>query len=574
MKILKRIFKHIFDVIRKLKERDEMENIYMCDFETTTDAEDCRVWSWGAYNVYTESFVWNNSIKSFFDWLFELPERSKIYFHNLKFDSEFMEYWLFENGFTCAIDRPLEKQYSILMTDMNVFYSMNIKNYNKNFVIYDSLKLLPFPVARLSKAFGIEQMKGEIDYHKFRPVGYVPDSVEIEYLKNDVVIVGKALRFFFDQGLTKMTLASNALSDFKGTMGRPKYFRKYFPVLEMDEELRASYKGGITYANKKIRGKIIGDGIVLDVNSLYPWVMRNMMLPYGHPVRYNGQYINDEIYPLFIQFFRCSFELKENHIPMLQLKNNSRFYATQYLESSDNLEVEMMMTSVELELFLEHYEVFNVEYMHGWKFKQTNMFFIDYIDKWGELKKQSSIDGNIGLRSLAKLMLNSLYGKFGLNPKVQGKYSVFIDGMVKHINGEEDTREPLYIPIASFITSYARAKTVRGAQSNYDRFLYCDTDSLHLTGTDLPNNLDIDDNELGAWAHEDTFTKGKYLRAKCYIEEIDGNVHVTVAGMPDSCHSQVTFDNFEFGLTVTGKKSIKHVIGGSIIEDTEYTLKE
>ena len=57
----------------------------------------------------------------------------------------------------------------------------------------------------------------------------------------------------------------------------------------------------------------------------------------------------------------------------------------------------------------------------------------------------------------------------------------------------------------------------------------------------------------------------------------DGNdiieTEITCAGMPKSCYDQVTFDNFKEGLTVGGKLMFKHVKGGVILVDTEFTIK-
>lgn len=79
--------------------------------------------------------------------------------------------------------------------------------------------------------------------------------------------------------------------------------------------------------------------------------------------------------------------------------------------------------------------------------------------------------------------------------------------VVKYTLGEKELRKPIYIPVGAFITAWARNITISSAQTVYDRFLYADTDSLHLMGTELPENLDIDKVKLGAWKHEATFRR-------------------------------------------------------------------
>jgi hypothetical protein len=120
--------------------------------------------------------------------------------------------------------------------------------------------------------------------------------------------------------------------------------------------------------------------------------------------------------------FTCQFELKPDHIPTVQLKNNLAFIPTEYLTTSGDEDVTMCMTSIDLELFFAHYDVYNIEYHSGWKFKSTIGLFTEYIDKWTVIKIQSKHDGNKAMYLLAKLMLNALYGKFALNPNVQSKF--------------------------------------------------------------------------------------------------------------------------------------------------------
>jgi hypothetical protein len=271
--------------------------------------------------------------------------------------------------------------------------------------------------------------------------------------------------------------------------------------------------------------------------------------------------------------FTCQFEIKPGYIPTIQLKNNLSFIPTQYLESSDGEDVTLCLTNVDLDLFMEHYKVFNIEYHSGWKFKSTIGLFKDYIDKWNKVKMESTLIGNKAMRTLAKLMLNALYGKFALNPNVQSKLPYYDNGVIKYKLGEKETREPIYIPVGTFITAWARYKTISSAQKVYDRFVYADTDSLHLVGTEIPDMLEIDPVKLGAWKHESTFTRARFLRQKSYIEEIDGVLNITCAGMPDRCYQYVTWDNFHTGATYAGKLGMAHVNGGIVLKDIPFSIK-
>lgn len=553
--------------------------LYTADFETTTDPTDCRVWAYGICEIGNpDNFTYGNDITDFMKWANE-QGKATVYFHNLKFDGEFILCWLFENGFKYVDDRrDLEKNtFTTLISDKGQFYSMEIcferkGKEKKSLTIYDSLKILPFSVAAIAKGFNLPISKLEINYNETREKGHVLTKEEIDYLRNDVDIVARALNTLFEQGLNKMTQGSNALYDYKQTVGN-KNFNKWFPIPDYDSDIRQSYKGGFTYLNPKFKELDLTEGIVLDVNSLYPSVMYYQPLPYGEGIFFKGKYKEDKIYNLYVQMFTCQFELKPGYIPTIQLKNNLSFIPTQYLESSDGEDVTLCLTNVDLELFMEHYDVFNIEYHSGWKFKSTIGLFKDYIDKWNKVKMESTLNGNKAMRTLAKLMLNALYGKFALNPNVQSKIPWYDNGIVKYKLGEKETRDPIYIPVGTFITAWARHKTISSAQKVYDRFVYADTDSLHLIGTEIPDMLEVDPVKLGAWKHESTFKRARFIRQKSYIEEIDGVLNITCAGMPDRCYQFVTWDNFHTGMSYAGKLGMTHVEGGIVLKDIPFSIK-
>lgn len=594
-----------------------MKTLYSADFETTTDENDCRVWAWGVEEIGNfDNFKHGNDIDTFIDFM-RTSKSSTFYFHNLKFDGEFILVWLFENGFKHVTDRKDEdtKTFTTLISDKGQFYSIKIifekKNKKVNAVtIYDSLKILPFSVSQIAKGFNLPISKLELDYKDYREKGHILTQEEINYLHNDVDIVARALHVLFEQGLTKMTQGSNALYDYKRTVTTKK-FQRWFPIPDYDYDVRQAYKGGFTYLNPKYKSVDIDKGLVFDVNSLYPWVMHDCPLPYGEGVFFKGKYEHDELYNLYVQMFTCQFEIKENHVPTIQLKNNLSFIPTQYLESSNCEEVTMCLTSVDLELFFEHYEVYNIEYHSGWKFKSTTGLFTEYIDKWTKVKIESTINGNYAMRTLAKLMLNALYGKFALNPNVQSKIPYYDNGVIKYTMGAKETRDPIYIPVGVFITAWARHKTITTAQKMYDHFIYADTDSLHIDidlppelcemsnkelaklttkdlqkyGLPLPDDFVVDPVELGAWKLEERFERARYIRQKSYLHDYNKadvwntenydkeNIKITCAGMPQQCYKYVAWENFFEGSTYSGKLQPKHVKGGIVLKEIEFTIK-
>ena len=131
---------------------------------------------------------------------------------------------------------------------MGQFYSITVYFKKRNKTVHkvtfiDSLKIIPFSVDETAKTFKLPISKLKIDYNKPREIGHILDDEEKEYIKNDVLIMAKALKTIFDEGLTRMTRASNALADYKEIIGKSR-FEHLFPTLtkEIDAELRKSYK--------------------------------------------------------------------------------------------------------------------------------------------------------------------------------------------------------------------------------------------------------------------------------------------------------------------------------------------
>lgn len=540
--------------------------------------------------------TFGEDIDSFINYCSLINESSSFYFHNLKFDGEFIIHYLLTHGFVHVNEKKLGvNQFSTIISDLNVFYCIKVK-FKEEVIIsfFDSLKLLNFSVEEVAKAFNLSIKKLEIDYKAKREKGHKITDEEKEYLKHDVMIMSLALEKMFEMKITRMTIASNAMNFFKDTISK-KRFEEWFKPPLYDKDLRQAYKGGFTYLNEIYRGKEVKEGIVLDVNSLYPSVMYYSPMPYGEGIYFDGKYVPDKLYNLYIQNITCQFRIKKDMIPTIQIKNNLSFVPTEYLSSSNGESINLTLTNVDLKLFLEHYDIYDISYNWGWKYKSSTKIFKRYIDYWNELKVKATKEGNKPLRTIAKLMLNSLYGKFAASPEGRSKIPYLDNNIVKYKLSELEERTAYYLPISIFITSWARDKTIRSAQAVYHRFIYADTDSLHLEGTDIPENLLISDTELGKWKIESTFKRGKYLRQKSYIEDVvtpvdeiekfkkenpeclhlvskDSIINIVCAGMPKGCYKNVTWENFDYGSVFDGKLGVKHIDGGIVLVDTTFTI--
>lgn len=166
--------------------------------------------------------------------------------------------------------------------------------------------------------------------------------------------------------------------------------------------------------------------------------------------------------------------------------------------------------------------------------------------------------------------------------------------------GKDEEKDPVYTPMGVFITSWARHITITTAQKCFDRMLYCDTDSIHILGTSVPEAIEeiIDSKQLGYWKHESTFKRAKFVKQKTYVEDVYGKMvwddeendyvfeecepeeatttklNVKCAGMSEKAKEFVTFENFSIGLTVKGNLKPKQVNGGVVLIDDEFTIKQ
>ena len=468
---------------------------FTADFETATWLEDeSFVWAWALCEIgNTDNLKIGNTIETFFETI-KKEDNPVILFHNLKFDGEFILFHLLKNEYE-HVDRKEKKtkSFSTLISDMGLFYQIEVylqvnKTKVKKITFLDSLKIINQSVSQIAKTFKLEESKLEIDYNAPREKGHILTKDEEEYIKNDVVIVAKGLEFLYKMGLEKMTAGSNALFDYKMIMSKKKFEKIYTKLtFECDKDLRQAYKGGFTYLNPIYEGKDVASGEVLDVNSLYPSVMYKELLPFGEPFFFEGEYKYDRIYPLYIQRITCSFVLKEGKIPTIQIKHR-QFIDNEYLTSSNGDIVALTLTNVDLDLFFEQYDVYDLKYHCGWKFKAMHGLFTSYIDKWIEVKNNATKTGNKGLRQVAKIMLNSLYGKFATGLEVRSKVPYLEQDIVKYKITAPERKDGVYLPMGAFITAYAREKTIRTSQAiktyslekyGVDMYCYSDTDSVH-----------------------------------------------------------------------------------------------
>lgn len=540
-----------------------------------------RVWAWAIRDVETGETWRGNNIADYVDKAAELG--GIHWFHNLRFDGAFLDAYLCdEEPHGLAMTPGSWKKRSVpvasfgsLISDSGAHYARYVHLADgRRFEVRDSLKKFPnASIDDLAKMYESDIPKGEIDYHASRPEGYEPTDEEWEYVEADVAILAKALGVARDLGNESITIGADVMAEYRGTM-RGGRFRTVFPILDrdLDEWLRRAYRGGWTYVNPTYQGQILNKkGSVWDVNSMYPYVMRNRSFPVGEPVRLAPGQTSLEGYPHVIYGALIDATIKPGKFPMLQVKNDARYPTTKYLEYAEG--VEWYGTEIDWKLLHEQYDVEIYEWIAGYAFRGETDLFDRYIDKWADIKENSTG----GLRQQAKYQLNNLWGKFGVNPLRAGRVpKVGEHGEPSYSVTAHEYGDPCYTPVAIYTTSYARDLIVRAAQSFGTKFLAADTDSCHILGTD-PGELDVHETRLGAWKREAVFDKATYLRPKAYAERIlregqESKVVARVSGLPRKLLEGADIESVRIGSKFKGKLVPKRVRGGIILVSSEFEI--
>lgn len=586
---------------------------FVAQLATTTSDIQVRVWAWGVREIGNPSYYkQGNDITDFIDLVADAGVNGKVYIHRLKFYGQFLVWWLMDAGFKCIIDDEDREDltFKILSGSDGDIFKIEVyfeytaeegKKARMNRVVFiDSNKIIDATIEEINVDFGINQDLPYIPEKVNYDLWYEPTEEEYAAIKARVDVLTKALEGGIDMGLTGLTIGACALNNFKSQYYHSD-FAKWLPVLDhkIDSQIRKAYRGGYCYLNPIYRNREVGKGITIDFNSMYPSQMVGHFIPVGIPEPFEGEYQYDKKMPCYIQTFQCRFWIKKGKLPCVQVRAAYNFIPTMWQESSDGELVVLTLTGPEMELFKKNYNVKDMKYLDGWKFKAAKGLFTRYIKTWANEKAKAKIEKNATRYELSKRLLNSLYGKLGTNTRITNSYPTFDrnKGVVKYALGEPKIIDPVYVAAAAYITALARVEIINTAQAirdyslkkyGEDKYIYTDTDCIKtlLTREDLEELAEmkvirLHDTMLGAYKIEDEFEKAKFIKPKCYIQIYeDGSKKVCVAGLPKKVgNSKINWDNFAIGWSTKdmdedekkaiGCKTVYKLVKGGCILDVE-----
>lgn len=486
------------------------------DLETDNDGTVARIVQWAVHDGQTARHGTDT------DGLRKLLTRMMwnyghviVYFHNLKYDLSFLKgliafYQMADCGIQATIRRHAPISVKVVMDD------------NHTLTFRDSMKKLPADLRSIGRMIGypkLESPRGDFSPGWSADLDLSDGSEDWTYIHRDAEIVARAMIQLHGDHQTASTASGDAWQWAKRQIGinpktgrfnpRDKKWDIWFPHLdtELDRWLRHGYAGGLNISFHQGHSVATPDRPITheDVHNMYGSVLMWDELPIGLPTE-SDKWPCDDL--LYIAHVSMRMYLRDGMIPWFQFKNGidnmmEGLPHGAIISSTDHFH-EMVLTSVDLATLSQFYELeFDEDFCpHFWIFKGRTGIFKDYLDYWTE-KKETSEKGSLAYVK-AKLMINSLYGRFALAPETEDNKLEWDDDLTDWnwvstdtLNEESDA----YLPYAMFITSYARARLLENVLAvGCDSVIHCDTDSVIHFGP--PSDLVEHGEHLGTWGIE------------------------------------------------------------------------
>jgi len=443
-----------------------------------------------------------------------------IFGHNIFFDLQSSDFFYYFTRWGWALQ---------FVYDSQLTYILVIRKEKSTIRIISTTNLFPGKLKELGELIGIPKIEIDLDEAD-------PETLSV-YCRRDVEIIKKAMERYFDfvadNDLSKfsMTRASQAFNAFRHKfMGRKIY-------IHHDEEVQAlehqAYIGGRTEAfflGQVERGPFVS----LDVNSMYPHVMRTASFPVKL-LSYREEVPED----LLRDILKKSCVVAE-----VDLDTPDPIYA---VRKEDKLifptgRFTAFLCTPAMETALKRGHIIRVKKLASY---QADAIFIEWVDELYALRRKYAAEKNRTYEKLIKTMLNSLYGKFAQvvprqteqdsptgdgyyrletidlrNGEVEIEYKLF--NKIIRVSGSEPAKTS-FIAISAHITEWARMilwKIIE--QVGYGRVLYCDTDSVKIRKADLPLcNYPLHPTDLGCLKVDNEFSQFEIRGAKSYITEKD-----------------------------------------------------
>lgn len=479
-------------------------------FTTTSDGRQHHYlkFGWACYQRREEGDLWSipdwfrfTDTTVFWDWLLQRTrDKTRLYLfaHNGAFDLPVLQ------AFTALPAKGYRLVSAIADAPPLI---LTWKSGNRTIKFVDTLNIWRLPLEKVGESIGSTKMP--------MPPTSASKKRWDEYCKQDVEIIRKVTLSWFtflrdnDLGGFSPTLASQSFNAYRHRfMPHPIFITDKQSALDIE---RKSYLGGRTECFKM--GKHEGDFYLLDINSQYP----SVMFAEEYPHRLLGVYGN-------VDFKELERWLENKAvIGEVDLNTNEAVYPV-VLGGKLTFPVGRFTCTLagpELSHAIQHNHIVSIGKCAVYK---KAKLFEAYIAFMYTKRLEARAAGDVVNTWLYKIMMNSLYGKFGqrgrcyekvgeCDPNEVGVWSSIdaetrevthyrkFGGIVQEWIEEGESRES-FPGIASYVTSYARLVLHRAiVTAGRSNCYYCDTDSLVVNRVGYNKLSDeLDDNELGKWS--------------------------------------------------------------------------
>ena len=480
-----------------------------------------------SYGTEDSEIVFDDSpdmIPRFIDYISNYSKPYIWYAHNAQYDWRYIIPYLLKNDYHLEFNLRSERD---IFEIKIILFDDESKIKSKKIIMRDSYAIWPFSLKELALKFSPDFLKKEIDIKNFD----AKNLDHIKYAKRDVEILlhalpnlNKNLKKIFSVAFSG-TVAGTALRAWQKTIPRKKYYDS-FKSGTIEDFIRKGYYGGLVFLTDTHVHK---NCYTYDINSSYPFSMLEFGVPYGK-IRKTDTYDNRKMG----MFRACVTAPPKLQIPILASrdeKGRMRWRGGTF---------EGVFTSSELIFASKHGYSIN-EIYEGYEWNQICFPFENFISHCRDIRRQNK---GQPLEILAKLMQNSLYGKFGV--KRERPEILVNDGNTNSLIGAIPYDDEGYLYVikkyyddmlcaphwAAFITAHARIRLLHTIYSvvGVEHTIYGDTDSITVDSDTYP--IPCSD-AYGDFKLEKKWESFQALAPKFYIGKLQGGeIKITAKGIP------------------------------------------
>lgn len=460
------------------------------------------------------------------------PSIKTVYFHNLS---------RFDGILLLKYFATYDEKYSFkpLLRNSRLYELVIYRDRNMLFRLRDSLMLLPGSLNYLANNLCPQLgAKGCIPHDEVQESNLTPLRDQLlEYMKQDILLLGgimhTAQEIYYYQYkvdiVNKRTLSSLALEIFRTTYYDQKIWPIHIPNRNEDTFIRRGYYGG--HSDSYIP---YGENLYsYDVNSLYPFIMKTYPMPGGEPVwqdHLEGQDL-DNLHGFIEAYIVCPPNLKRPFLPYRDAKSKTLIFPTGAFVGVYYSE----------ELKYARNIGYQVTPLSGYMFqKMKTSPFETFVSNLFEKRTEAKRKGHDAMSYVYKILMNSLYGRFGINPectqtevcghdrysdlirrrdiiladKLSEKYYIvsYKTNTERAPDSEWSAPKISAVQLAAAITACARIHMY--PYISREDCYYTDTDSVVLASP-IPED-EVSSTELGKLKMEYFVKKGIFLAPKSY----------------------------------------------------------